>query len=311
MKTPVIFLVFNRPEHTARVFQRIRAARPSKLFVVADGPRKSKPMDEQTCMTVRRLVEAGVDWDCELTKIFSETNLGCGKRVSSGITAAFETVEKAIVLEDDCLPDPTFFRFCEEMLERYEPHTNIGHVGGCNFLKKHNPHRYYFSRYGHVWGWATWKRAWSLYDFSMSDWPLYRDSRLLENGFQNSGASRYWSDLFDKTTAGEVDTWDYQWIFSLWKNNLSCIVPGTNLVQNIGFDETGAHSVAADSHLSMASSPSQFPLVHPHRIEKNEENDREVERLLYSGGPSRRLKAKFKRALKRLSGRVESNCKET
>ncbi|MGC1799486.1 MAG: hypothetical protein WA701_03795, partial [Solirubrobacterales bacterium] len=184
-RTPVAMLIFNRPETTARVFERVREARPPKLLVVADGPRADRPGEAGRCREARAVVEA-VDWPCELMTDYSEVNLGCGKRISSGLDWVFDSVEEAIVLEDDCLPHPSFFRFCEELLKRYRAEERVVHVSGDNFQsagraggavgrllrlagRSWSP-SYYFSRYAHVWGWASWRRAWSDYDFEMTAW---------------------------------------------------------------------------------------------------------------------------------------------
>ena len=164
MNTPIVFIVFNRPELTRRVFASIREARPSKLLVVCDGPRSGRPDDREKVAAVRQVIANGVDWPCDVRREYSESNLGCRERVVSGLNWVFALVEEAIVLEDDCLPDASFFAFAEEMLARYRNDPRVLHIGGNNFTsdKYHLSHSYAFSRYGHIWGWATWRRAWEL-----------------------------------------------------------------------------------------------------------------------------------------------------
>jgi hypothetical protein len=183
IKTPVAFLVFNCPDTTIRVFEEIRCARPPKLLVVADGPRADRPGEADKCQAVRAVIET-VDWPCEVLKNYSDVNLGCKIRVSSGLDWVFEQVEEAIILEGDCLPHPTFFRFCEELLETYRDDERIGMISGDNFQfgRKRGDASYYFSRYNHIWGWASWRRAWQHYDRNMAIWPKFRDDHWL-NGF--------------------------------------------------------------------------------------------------------------------------------
>jgi len=166
--TPILFLVFNRPNTTQRVFNVIRQVKPKQLFVAADGPRRDKGADEEKCEATREIVKQ-IDWDCEVKTLFREENLGCGKAVSSAITWFFENVEEGIILEDDCLPNLDFFGYCEELLDRYRDNREVMFIGGDNFQKgkKWGDASYYFSAYNHVWGWATWKRTWDIYDFKL------------------------------------------------------------------------------------------------------------------------------------------------
>lgn len=181
---PIIFMIFNRPDTTKQAFETIRAAKPKKLLVVADGPRPGKPGEADKCAATRAIIEE-VDWDCEVHRNFSDMNLGCRQRVASGITWAFSLVDKAIILEDDCLPSQSFFRYCAELLDRYEHDDRVMMVSGNNHLFGHTDvaESYYFSRYPHCWGWATWRRAWMKYDLNMSQWPELRDRKLFDQYF--------------------------------------------------------------------------------------------------------------------------------
>lgn len=265
MKTPVVFLVFNRPESTQQVFNAIRQVKPSKLLVVADGPRGDRPDDAEKCAAVRQIIET-VDWDCEVLKNYSEINLGCKKRVSSGLDWVFEEVEEAIILEDDCLPDASFFPFCEEMLERYHHEPKIMHISGDNFQfgKTRTAYSYYFSIYNHCWGWATWRRAWQHYDVTMKDWKTINQSQWLSDFLKNSFAARYWKNRFNKTYYDQINTWDYQWTFSCWQQESLSILPEVNLVKNIGFNQSGTHTInKRDPYANLGTSPMIFPLKHP------------------------------------------------
>jgi hypothetical protein len=263
---PVVFCIFNRPDKTAKVFEAIRVAKPEVLLVVADGPRAGKPGEAESCRRTKDLVLSGIDWDTRVLTNFSETNLGCRKRISSGLTWAFEQVEEAIILEDDCLPDPTCFRYCTELLEYYRHDTRVGLIGSNNFQPQPMPLEtsYYFSKYGHIWGWASWRRAWKLYDLEMTLWPELRDSGWLEGMFPRPEHSLYWRQIFDRVWRGEIDTWDYQLAFSLWSQNMISIVPRANLVSNIGAGQDATHTQKVDPRAhALPTVPMSFPLSHP------------------------------------------------
>lgn len=272
VKTPVVLFIFNRPEETARMFAEVARARPSRLLVVADGPRNEA--EAENCNAARRIVEAA-DWDCELLTNFSETNLGCKRRVSSGLEWVFSQFETAIILEDDCIPDPTFFRYCDELLDKYRHDDRVSMICGSTFLpEKSSPYSYYFSRYGHVWGWATWRRAWSHYDVALKAWPQLRETPWLQDVLGEELAANYWAERFDRTHAGEVDTWDYQWFFNCWSMNGLAAVPKTNLITNIGFGEQATHTKEAVETMSyLPVKAMDFPLQHPPVIERNQTED--------------------------------------
>jgi capsular polysaccharide biosynthesis protein len=279
---PIVFLIFNRPDTTARVFETIRQAKPPKLLIVADGPRSDRPDDIENCKAARAIVEK-IDWDCEVFRNYSEVNLGCRKRVISGLDWVFEQVEEAIILEDDCLPHPTFFRYCQELLEKYRNDTRIMMISGDNFQFGRNKteHSYYFSRYGHIWGWATWRRSWLLFDESMSTWPERRDQKWLEQLLGNEQAAVFWTRIFQGVYDG-FNTWDYIWIFTLWSHNGLTILPNINLISNIGFG-SGTHTTMQNSpfaNMKIASMP--FPLVHPNLIQQNIEADNFTELTQFS-----------------------------
>jgi hypothetical protein len=180
LSTPVAFIIFNRPDTTARVFEAIRRAEPPQLLIVADGPRVDRPSDVERCAAARAVIER-VDWDCEVLTNYAEANMGLADRVSSGLDWVFSLCDRAIVLEDDCLPDPSFFRFCDELLDRYRDDERVMAISGDNFQlgRRRTRYSYYLSRYNHCWGWATWRRGWQHYDHRMQLWPLVRDGGWL------------------------------------------------------------------------------------------------------------------------------------
>jgi hypothetical protein len=278
LRTPVVALVFNRPAKTRRVFEAIRQARPARLLVVADGPRGNHPGEAERCAQARAVVE-NVDWPCEVERCYAEGNLGCRQRVSSGLTWAFERVEEAIVLEDDCLPDPSFFRFCEELLERFREDRRIMMISGDNFLggRGRTGDSYYFSRYAHVWGWATWRRAWSRYDVEMRRWPAVRDGDWLRDVLGDEALSAFWTEAFERVYRGEIDTWDFQWVLTCWLEGGYAVMPRTNLVANIGFDDEATHTKGHRAVIGLPLQPLEFPLHHPEFVIRDAEADRMTE----------------------------------
>lgn len=273
--TPVVFLVFNRPDTTKKVFEAIRQAKPSKLFVIADGPRKHKPDDEEKCKMTRAIFDE-IDWDCDVVKNFSDLNLGCGERVSSGLNWVFEMVEEAIILEDDCLPHPSFFQFCEELLEYYRHDERIFLISGNNFQfgKKRTEYSYYFSHHLHIWGWATWRRAWQYYDYDMLLWPVIRDNNWLKSRLDTAREQEYWTDIFERTYNKKINTWDYQWLFTYWTQNGLIILPKVNLVTNIGCRTDGTHTRwSKDPRANVPTEEMSFPLKHPPFVLRNLQAD--------------------------------------
>lgn len=264
LNTPVALLIFNRPDTTERVFNEIAKAKPPKLLVVADGPRLNRTGEVEKCNQTRSIIQR-VDWPCEVITHFAESNMGCKLRVSSGIDWIFEQVEEAIILEDDCLPEPSFFRFCEEMLVRYRDNERVSMVSGGNlqFGRVRGSASYYFSRYTHIWGWASWRRAWSRYDRDMKLWPAFKDQRLLEATFSKPGEQEYWRHSFESVYNRSLDTWDCQWTFAALIHDMLQIVPNVNLISNIGFGPGATHTHEIGIHANMPTQPISFPLLHP------------------------------------------------
>lgn len=274
MKTPVALLIFTRPETTARVFDEISKARPPKLLVIADGPRADRPGEAEKCAATRAVVEK-VDWDCEVLRNYSEVNLGCGLRPASGISWVFQNVEEAIILEDDCLPHPTFFRFCDELLGRYRDDERVMMISGNNFQngKTRTSESYYFSCYPHSWGWATWRRSWQLYDFEIKIWPQLRETSWLLDTLGDEESAAYWRTTFD-SLSGRSDVWDYQWTFACWAQSGLAILPNVNLVSNIGWGEHATHTKTADNPAgNLPTEAMTFPLSHPTYLVRNREAD--------------------------------------
>lgn len=248
LDTAVLFLVFNRPETTRQVFEAIRQAKPPRLYVSADGPRAGKVGEAERCNEVRKIATT-IDWPCEVRTLFRKENLGCKRAVSGGITWFFEYEEQGIVLEDDCLPHPDFFRFCEELLVRYADDDRVWVITGDNFQNgiRRGDASYYFSRYNHVWGWASWRRAWKKADMAIQFWSEWKRSATWEGLWPDSVARRYWEKIFDRMYRAEIDTWDYPWTASVWYHGGLTATPNVNLVSNIGFGQDSTHTASVDS----------------------------------------------------------------
>lgn len=266
LTVPVALFIFKRPEITELVFNMIRSVRPSRLLVVADGPRPDQPGEKELCEATRRVVDK-VDWKCEVSTQFSPVNLGLNHRLTSGLDWVFSQVEEAIILEDDCLPHPSFFRFCQELLTKYRHDQRIMMVSGNNFQE--GPARtessYYFSRIFHIWGWATWRRAWKHYDDSLKLWPEFGSKGWLNSITADPNAQRFFHKMFQDHLEGRhILSWDYRWNLSCWLQNGISIMPNVNLVSNVGFGHAATYAHNSDSTVSnIPVKEMAFPLIHP------------------------------------------------
>lgn len=272
---PILFLVFNRPHTTQRVFEAIRQARPPRLYVAADGPRANREGEVEKVKQVRKIVTQ-VDWPCEVKILFREKNLGCKTAVSSAISWFFEHEERGIILEDDCLPHLDFFRFCEELLEYYADDNRVWVITGNNFqdAQVRGNGSYYFSKYSHCWGWASWRRAWEKYEVGISFWPEWKKSTDWQKKIPDPVERRYWERPFDWVYQGKIDTWDYQWTATVWYYGGLTAIPNVNLVSNIGFGSDATHTLSINHpHANLPV----FPIGdvhHPKEVAVDVEADR-------------------------------------
>ena len=278
---PVALFVFNRPDLTARVFEVVRAAKPPLLFVSADGPRPNRPDDERLCRETREVVQS-IDWPCEVHWNLREVNLGCGPAMSQGISWVFENVDRAVILEDDCVPDPTFFPFCDELLERYQDDARVMQIAGSNLNAPPAVFAgasYSFASFPLIWGWATWRRAWTHYDVEMGSWPTFRDSGMLAglHARPNRRAQlrRQWNDIH----AGN-GTWDHQWQYTVMSQHGLSVYPSTNLVSNAGFRADATQTIGAGAMAEIPVRALDLPLVHPPLVAHNPRLERFIERLV-------------------------------
>ncbi len=263
---PILFILFNREETTAKVFERIRAAQPRQLFIAADGPRPGVPGDIEKCMETRDIIKK-VDWDCEVKTLFRESNVGCKLGVPSAIDWFFDHVDDGIILEDDCMPHESFFSFCQELLDRYREDTRVFQIGGNNFCFPNidADYSYFFTKYVSIWGWATWKRAWQHFDINMN---LYKeccdDDGLLDAVSTNPAGVKTGKKVFGDTYSGAINAWGFAWAFTCMIQNGLTILPKQNLVSNIGFSDDATHTKNNQSPFNnLPTHATSFPLKHP------------------------------------------------
>jgi hypothetical protein len=281
LETPVVLLIFNRPDFTETVFRAIARVKPKRLFVFADGPRN--PEEEALCARTQAVIKT--DWPCDLTMEVAEANLGCRQRVASGLDAAFAETESAIILEDDCIPDPTFFRFCEEMLDRYRDDERVMSITGANYLghwtRGWRSPSYTFSYFGSPWGWASWRRAWDRFDVTMQAWKHPTTKPWLQDVLRNDEMYQFQARRFD-IVYGNTHGWDVAWLFTKLLDAGLTIVPAVNMIRNIGC--LGGNSMPADHPIAnMPTQPMEFPLRHPKVVAVDRAYDLKYVRRIVEG----------------------------
>jgi len=293
--TAVLFIIFNRPETTKQVFEAIRKAKPLRLYIAADGPRKNVLGEAEKCEEVKRIATA-VDWDCEVRTLCREKNLGCGRGPCTAITWVFEHETEGIILEDDCLPSRSFFPFCAELLEKYRDDTRVMQIGGTNLEEGHNRENDYsfsFSNHILIWGWATWRRAWKFHDFQMYHYKEIKEKGYMNGSFDSIYESDFYQHVFEKMYTNDEQTnsrytWDYQWQFACKINSGLVIVPNRNLVNNLGFgnDSTNTKNPIGVGH-NLKLEVMEFPLTYPEFMMANNLKDSQVFRVVSTSSLSR------------------------
>lgn len=242
LNTAVLFLVFSRLDTTKQVFEAIRQAKPPRLYIAADGARENKEGEAEKVQAVRNFILQAIDWPCEVKTLFRDSNLGCKYAVSGAISWFFENEEKGIILEDDCLPSQSFFWYCESLLERYKEDLRVGQISGFNRLGKLDlKYDIFFSRYPMIWGWATWRNRWEKYspDLELLDEVIHNN--LFEIYFEKFEA-KVRLDNAKAAASGKINTWDYQWAFTMYINDFLSVIPAVNLIVNLGFGKNATHT---------------------------------------------------------------------
>ena len=248
MNSAVLFLTYRRFNTAEKVFESIRQAKPPRLYFASNAPNPDNAGEEQRVAEVRALIER-IDWPCKLYTLFRDKHLSVKYSIPSAIDWFFETEEMGIILEDDCLPSKSFYYFCDKLLERYKFDMRIWHITGDNFQDgiKRGGSDYYFSNYAHVWGWATWKSRWINYDIELSNInPVNKIQALFSKKEFN-----YWHRIFKLTKENKINTWDYQWLFTIWSNDAFSVIPNKNLVSNIGYGIDAEHTLFVDKFSNM------------------------------------------------------------
>lgn len=288
---PVLLIAFNRPAHTREVLRALRPVAPPRLYISCDGPRDDVEADRTAVAEVRQMIDEEIDWSGDIFTMYHSRNLGCRDAVVAALDWFFGEVEEGIILEDDCVPAPSFFPFASELLNRYRDNSDIYSISGQGFGSRIKPElpSYVFTRFPHMWGWATWRRSWERYDKAMESWPNRRDSQWLrEIGRGDEEFVSYWRARFDDAYSGRIDTWDYQWIYTCWSTDGLSIAPTVNLVKNIGFDEAATHTVNSATRLAhLKCEDIRFPLRHPFEVAVEPAVETFRERRLYALGKSK------------------------
>jgi hypothetical protein len=251
---PILLMLFNRPETTKQVFERVRTAMPAQLFIAANGPRPDVPSDNAKCAEVRAIFD-NIDWKCEVHVNFRPTNIGMQKHWRVALDWFFESVDSGIILEDDCVPDISFFEYCGELLDKYKDDTHIMHINGSNFQfgQKRGNASYFFSKYPHVWGWATWRRAWQRYDSKLSSFPSFKANHLIDSAVSTDAEKKYWMKFFESLYGGSREASDVTWAYTIWSHESFCITPNVNMITNIGYGPSAGHTIIKDRTMDQAA----------------------------------------------------------
>lgn len=273
VRSPILLLVYNRPDTTSVLINKVREIRPNQLYISADAPIKSLD-EEKKCAEVRSIVEQ-INWDCNLITLYQDNHLGCRKAVSTAISWFFSHVEEGIILEDDCIPNYSFFRFCDEMLAYYRNDKRVMQVCGSNLVGNNGLREsYFFSRFGSIWGWATWRRAWQYYDVEMKLWPKVKNEYLVDFFCDTPSECKWREKLFDQVFNNEIDTWDYQWSFAKLVQSGLSVVPRENMIRNTGFHSDATHTKKMPRHMKkLTQLEMEYPLKHPETLLRHKKLD--------------------------------------
>lgn len=285
INTPVLLIVFNREMEALQVIAAIRKCAPKKMYLASDGGRTEK--EHKRILKLREKIKENIDWDCQLECLFSDHNQGCQWGPINAISWVFEKEDKCIILEDDCVPDPSFFEYCDQLLERYADNECVWMISGENYVRDKSMFEktdYSFSLKTNTWGWATWKRAWQRCDFNLRLWPVYKK----ENVLSHTCYMKYYNELEYMTKQldnihkhRDKSIWDYQWRFHMLINNGLCIVPRNNLITNIGYGKFATHTKLKNSVYDVQTEGLPYPLRHPSCIVANADFDKQYGELLF------------------------------
>lgn len=273
--TPILLIAWRRPTTTQQVINALRIVAPFNLYIACDGPGCDSPGEAKKVALTRQLIAQEIDWPCNIKRLYSDTNQGCRNGVSRAITWFFNEVEEGIILEDDCVPHRDFFTYCATLLEKYRNDNRIWCISGCNFQDGiwRGDGSYYFSRYNHCWGWASWRRCWKHYDSDIKMWPILSNSGLMKTIFENQAEQIFWRNIFAKLFyESKPDTWDYQWALICYINGGLTALPNQNLISNIGFGIDATHTT--ETSKASRNTGSLGEIQHPTFILRDTDADR-------------------------------------
>ena len=289
-ETPILLIAWKRPDKTKKIIESIKKVKPRYFYVACDGKTENNKILNNQVNLTRKLILENITWDCELKTLFCEYNQGCKNAVSNAISWFFDNVDRGIIIEDDCLPHQDFFYFCSELLKKYENDMRIWSIAGNNLHRKNSTKEesYFFSKYSHCWGWATWRRCWSKYDKDIADWPSYKSKGILNKIFESRREKIFWMKTLDNIYYySRPNTWDYQWSYTCFINSGLTIIPNENLIYNIGFDDEATHTKFGNPNRSIKNykrfSSKVFPLKHPQYIHRSINKDKYIDAICYSG----------------------------
>ena len=300
-ESAVLFVIFKRPETTKLVFDQIRNARPKKLYIAADGPRPGFNDEKILCEQTRETV-SNVDWECVVKTRFNEKNEGCKYGVSAAINWFFSNEQEGIILEDDCLPAKSFFKFCDTMLEKYRYDTRVRHITGCNlqFGKKWGDASYYFSNRVHVWGWASWKRVWDDYDIKLAKYDDTQITEVITNIYNDDLVTEAWAKIYLDVKSDKVNSWAYPLDFVNFFNNGLVIIPNQNLISNIGFNAGATNTLDKCSIYANIPSVEMDEISHPVFVVPQKQADLSIINRDFDIEKKRRKQNSMKQRIKRL-----------
>lgn len=278
-KIPVLLLTWKREKEIKLILNILKKINAINIYINSDGCEfsESKSKQKDKIIQTRNSILKNIDWECKVHLKFNNKNLGCKQSVISGINWLFENEESGIILEEDCIPNESFFHFCAALLAKYENNKDIGCITGVNFQngQKVSNSSYYFSKYNHCWGWATWKKSWDLFDADMSFWPIMQNQKNWSiDPLMRKEERKYWVDIFESSYQNYFDSWAYPWLASLWYRNKLTITPEYNLVSNVGFDGLATHT---KNRFSISANKKTFAIekiIHNSSIKRNAEADR-------------------------------------
>ena len=275
--TPILLITFNRPDHARQVLQEIRKQQPAQLFVCQDGAREGNALDQDHMQQVRDVINELVDWPCELHTLYQEKNLGCGQGPTAGISWFFSQVEMGVILEDDCIPHPDFFSYCDELLKKYKYDSRVSFIGGCNHQLPVSLDESYSFMGGHhqTWGWATWRRTWEQFDYNLTRWDEKQFKNVIRRYYKDNRQRAYWMNIYEQVKRNRMNEscWDYQFYFSCWEKGQLAICPNVNLVSNVGFGYDATHTNGENNALLSVQTTSILPLKHPNEVKYNQKLD--------------------------------------